>query len=76
MSDSLSDEKLTREPCINSICEPLVDSKNHWILSAVIAGSAFEVVKFNVVLRPCTPVTMLPSTAVTTGMAGEGEKRK
>ena len=74
MSDSLSSEKLWRKSCVSSLCEPLADTKNHWMLSAVTSGNAFEMVKRNVIFLACTAMTVLPSTAVTTGIAAEGGK--
>ena len=75
VSDSLSGEKLYRESCLTSISEPLADIKNHWMLSAVTSGSALETVKRSVIFLACTPMTVFPSTAVTTGIAGEGGKK-
>ena len=72
MSDSLSGEKIRRESPASSVAEPLADTKNHWMLSAVTSGSAFETVKRNVIFLACTAMTVLPSTAVTTGIAAEG----
>jgi len=71
----MSGEKVWRESGLSSICEALVDSKNHWILSAVTSGSAFEIVNRKDSLLPCTPMMVIPPTGLMTGIAGEGAER-
>ena len=71
----MSGEKVWRESGLSSICEALVDSKNHWMLSAVTSGSAFEIVNRKDSLLPCTPMMVVPPTALMTGIAGRREQR-